>query len=91
MAEEPLTDSVADVVKSSRLIVKNLPKYITCERLKRLFDRYGVVTDCQLKYSADGRFRGFAFVGFLTVESAESAVTSLNGTFVDTARIHVSS
>ncbi|KFD51430.1 hypothetical protein M513_07643, partial [Trichuris suis] len=89
MAEEPLTDSVADVVKSSRLIVKNLPKYITSERLKRLFDRYGVVTDCQLKYSADGRFRGFAFVGFLTVESAESAVTSLNGTFVDTARIHI--
>ncbi|KHJ43656.1 hypothetical protein D918_06161 [Trichuris suis] len=89
MAEEALTESVADVVKSSRLIVKNLPKYITSERLKRLFDRYGVVTDCQLKYSADGRFRGFAFVGFLTVESAESAVTSLNGTFVDTARIHI--
>ncbi|CDW52328.1 RNA binding protein 19 [Trichuris trichiura] len=88
MAKEPLAES-ADVVKSSRLIVKNLPNYINSQRLKRLFDSYGVVTDCQLKYSADGRFRGFAFVGFLTVEAAEAAVSSLNGTFVDTARIHI--
>uniref|UniRef100_A0A5S6R3M4 RRM domain-containing protein n=1 Tax=Trichuris muris TaxID=70415 RepID=A0A5S6R3M4_TRIMR len=89
MAERTSQENSYETSHSSRLIVKGLPKHITEQRLKHLFDNYGVVTDCQLKYSADGRFRGFAFVGFLTVDSAEAAVNELNGTFVDTARIHV--
>jgi len=54
-----------------------------------LFDEYGQITECSLKYTKDGVFRKFAFVGFHSESAAISAVTHRNNTFIDMAKIQV--
>lgn len=73
----------------SRLIVKNLPKNITDGKLKELFSQKGLVTDVQLKYTKDGKFRRFAFVGFKTEEQAVAAKDYFDRTCIETCRISV--
>ncbi|CAC5419503.1 MRD1 [Mytilus coruscus] len=73
----------------SRLIVKNLPNGIKEERLRTLFSTKGEITDCTLKFTKDGRFRKFAFIGYSKDEEAKNAMNSLNKTFIDTSRIQV--
>ncbi|XP_045462313.1 probable RNA-binding protein 19 [Harmonia axyridis] len=72
----------------SRLIVKGLPKAITEDKLRNLFEKYGTVTDIQLKYK-DGKFRQFAFVGYKDENDSKKAIDSLNKTFISTSRITV--
>ncbi|XP_011500758.1 PREDICTED: probable RNA-binding protein 19 [Ceratosolen solmsi marchali] len=71
----------------SRLIVKNLPKNVTEKRLKQLFSEKGLVTDLQLKYTEDGKFRRFAFVGFKSKDQADEALRFFNNSCIDTSRI----
>ncbi|XP_033210187.1 probable RNA-binding protein 19 [Belonocnema kinseyi] len=73
----------------SRLIVKNLPKRVTEAKLKEHFGKEGTITDVQLKYTKDGVFRRFCFIGFKTEEEAQAAVEHFNNTFVDTSKISV--
>ncbi|EZA55442.1 hypothetical protein DMN91_001735 [Ooceraea biroi] len=73
----------------SRLIVKNLPKNVTDVKLKELFSRQGIVTDVQLKYTKDGNFRRFAFIGYKTEEQATLAQSYFDKTCIDTCRISV--
>ena len=72
----------------SRLIVKNLPFSITEAKLRTTFAKHGSVTDLQLKYK-DGKFRGFAFIGYQTDAEAGAAKKYLDGTFVGAAKIKV--
>merc|ERR1712168_158575 len=73
----------------SRIIVKGLPKNIKEQRLKTTFEIHGVITDCSMKYTKDGVFRKFAFIGFQKEESAKLAVDYFNNTFIDTSKISV--
>ncbi|KAL1517600.1 hypothetical protein ABEB36_001341 [Hypothenemus hampei] len=73
----------------SRLIVKNLPKIITEEKLRELFNPNGTITDIQLKYTKQGTFRRFGFIGFQNEEEADRAVQALNNTFINTSKISV--
>jgi multiple RNA-binding domain-containing protein 1 len=54
-----------------------------------LFGKKGEITDCTLKYTKDGRFRKFAFIGFSKETEANDAVRTFNKTFIDTSRIQV--
>lgn len=72
----------------SRLIVKNLPKVVSEQKLRSLFSQKGTITDVQLKYK-DGKFRQFAFIGYENDESAQEAVKFFNDTFVGTSKIRV--
>ena len=83
-------DFFADITNGvmSRLIVKNLPFSITETKLRTTFGKHGTVTDLQLKYK-DGKFRGFAFIGYQTEDEAGSAKKYLDGTFVGAAKIKV--
>ena len=74
----------------SRIIVKNLPKSASDERLRELFSSRGEITDVKLAKTATGTFRRFAFVGFKTSEQAEAAVKYFNKAFMDTCRMGVS-
>jgi RNA recognition motif-containing protein len=47
------------------------------------------VTDLQLKYTKEGKFRGFAFVGYRTEEEANAARNYFNGTYIGAAKIDV--
>ncbi|XP_054272125.1 probable RNA-binding protein 19 [Macrosteles quadrilineatus] len=73
----------------SRLIIKNLPNSITAEKLKERFATKGVVTDIQLKYTSDGKFRHFGFIGFQTKEEADRAVDYFNSTYINQSKITV--
>ncbi|TWW60369.1 RNA-binding protein 19 [Takifugu flavidus] len=73
----------------SRLIVKNLPNGMKEERFKSMFAAFGTVTDCSLKFTKDGKFRKFGFVGFRSEEEANRALAQLNKSFVDTSRVTV--
>ncbi|KAL1272492.1 hypothetical protein QQF64_028354 [Cirrhinus molitorella] len=73
----------------SRLIVKNLPNGMKEDRFCKMFADFGTLTDCTLKFTKDGRFRKFGFVGFKTEEDAKKALTYFNKSFVDTSRITV--
>lgn len=59
------------------------------ERFKSMFAAFGTVTDCSLKFTKDGKFRKFGFVGFKSEEEANKALKHLNNTFVDTSRVTV--
>ncbi|XP_043571783.1 probable RNA-binding protein 19 isoform X1 [Chiloscyllium plagiosum] len=73
----------------SRLIVKNLPSGMKDERFKTLFGAFGTLTDCTLKFTKDGKFRKFGFVGFKTEEEAQAALKHFNKSYIDTSRIAV--
>nr|CAD7445206.1 unnamed protein product [Timema bartmani] len=73
----------------SRLVVKNLPKSVTSEKIRDIFGEKGIVTDVQLKYTKDGKFRRFGFVGFKTPEDANNAINYFNNNFINASRIQV--
>lgn len=47
------------------------------------------MTDIQLKYTKDGKFRQFGFVGFQTEEQAQEAIKFFDKTFIHTSRVTV--
>ena len=73
----------------SRLIVKNLPKEITEERLSKHFSSQGTVTDVKLMRTKDGAFRKFAFVGFQDDTQGLKAMNYFNKTFIDSSKMVV--
>ena len=75
----------------SRVIVKNLPKTITEDRLIKHFSSHGTVTDVKLMKTKDGVFRKFAFVGFQTDDESHKAMGFFNKTFIDSSKIVVES
>lgn len=60
------------------------------ERFRQLFTAFGTLTDCSLKFTKDGKFRKFGFIGFKSEEEAQMALNHFNKSFVDTSRITVS-
>lgn len=62
---------------------------ITEARLRELFGEQGVVTDVQLKYTKEGVFRQFAFVGYQTEEEAAKATIHFHRSCIQTNRIVV--
>jgi len=77
----------------SRLIVKNLPSYITPARLKEHFSQpkgpAGTITDVKVILKQDGTARRFGFVGFKTDEEALKAKEWYDKTFLDSTRLSV--
>ncbi len=77
----------------SRLIVKNLPAYITPEQLRKHFEQAGrpdgTLTDVKVAHKQDGTSRRFGFVGFKTDEEASAAQAWFDKTFLGSTRIFV--
>uniref|UniRef100_A0A1I8MYH3 RRM domain-containing protein n=1 Tax=Musca domestica TaxID=7370 RepID=A0A1I8MYH3_MUSDO len=73
----------------SRIIVKQLPKNVTEEKLRSLFGQKGTITDMQLKYTPDGKFRQFCFIGYQTENEAADAIKYFNNSTIQTSRIKV--
>ncbi|OMJ26405.1 Multiple RNA-binding domain-containing protein 1 [Smittium culicis] len=74
---------------SSRIIVKNLPKRYSEERMKSHFSEKGTVTDVKIMKTLQGDSRKFGFVGFKSEKEAKTAMKYFNGTFIDTSKIIV--
>ncbi|XP_034489664.1 probable RNA-binding protein 19 [Drosophila innubila] len=75
----------------SRIIVKQLPKHISEEKLRNIFGAKGTITDLQLKYTPDGKFRQFCFVGYSSDAEAQEAIKHFNNTCIQTSRVRVES
>lgn len=75
--------------QTSRIIVKNLPKWSTEEQIRKHFGRQGHLTDVKLMHTRSGIFRRFAYIGFANADEAATAVKYFNRTFIDTSRIQV--
>ncbi|VTJ86112.1 Hypothetical predicted protein [Marmota monax] len=60
------------------------------EGFRQLFTAFGALTDCSLKFTKDGKFRNFGFIGFKSEEEAQAALNHFNKSFIDTFRITVS-
>ncbi|KAH8582290.1 5x Mrd1p like [Cryptosporidium sp. chipmunk genotype I] len=83
-------------VNSSRIIIKNLPSYLSEKRLKDHISSIGCnITDVKIvkkrleKNPEVESSRKFGFVGFYSEEDAKKALEYFNGTFIDTCRINV--
>ncbi|CAR27252.1 hypothetical protein ZYGR_0I05260 [Zygosaccharomyces rouxii] len=85
----------------SRIIVKNLPQYLSDDKLKekftkRLVDKYSstnvgnLITDLKILKDRDGQSRRFAFIGYRNEDDAKDAVQFFHRTFIDATRIDVS-
>lgn len=85
----------------SRIIVKNLPTYLTDEKLKerftsRLIQKHStssvgdLITDVKVPRDRQGQSRKFAFIGYRNEDDAVDAVKYFNETFIDTSKIEVS-
>lgn len=71
----------------TRICVKNLPKYVTEDRLRELFSQKGEITDAKLMRTKNGKSRQFAFIGFRTEPEAGEAIKYFNKSYIDTFRI----
>lgn len=57
--------------------------------MRDLFSEKGEITDVQLKFTKDGVFRKFGFVGFSNDNEAAQAIEHFHNTCIDTSRIAV--
>ncbi|KAJ8075742.1 Multiple RNA-binding domain-containing protein 1 [Marasmius tenuissimus] len=77
----------------SRLIIKNLPTYVTPAQLKEHFTQQGspggTLTDVKVAHKQDGTSRRFGFVGYKTDKEAQTAREWFDKTFVGSTRIRV--
>ena len=90
--------------KMSRLIIKNLPPYLTPDALQKHFNgrasknaastsssssKIFTLTDVKVAYKPNGTSRRFGFVGFKTEKEAEEARRWFDKSFIDSMRISV--
>ena len=77
----------------SRLIIKNLPTYVTPAKLREHFEQKGgpggTLTDVKVSSKPDGTSRRFGFVGFKSEQEATAAQKWFDRTFIDSTRINV--
>ena len=83
------TTRTTGTTRTSRLIVKGLPKYADEKRLKDHFSTHGQVTDVKVMRTREGVSRLFGFVGFASVGDAEAAQRYYDRTFMDASKLEV--
>lgn len=76
-------------MEETRIIIKNIPKFLKDKELSEQFSSVGDLTDCKILRTNKGKSRGFAFVGYKTHEQAQKAIDSFNNTFIHTSKIQV--
>ena len=77
----------------SRLIVKNIPAYVTPAKLREHFEQTkgpgGTLTDVKVSSKPDGTSRRFGFIGYKSDTEALAAQRWFDRTFIDSTRISV--
>ena len=63
----------------TKVYVGNLPFSVSDEELNKLFEGYEVEEVSLIKDKFSGRSKGFGFVTFASEESAEKAISEMNG------------
>ncbi|KAJ0256345.1 RNA recognition motif domain-containing protein [Hirschfeldia incana] len=76
--QERIRESGA-VPRFTNVYVKNLPKEITDDELKKTFGKYGEISSAVVVKDESGNSRCFGFVNFESPEAAAVAVEKMNG------------
>eukprot|EP01125_Pyxidicula_operculata_P018401 TRINITY_DN6534_c0_g5_i1.p1 TRINITY_DN6534_c0_g5~~TRINITY_DN6534_c0_g5_i1.p1 ORF type:complete len:926 (-),score=321.38 TRINITY_DN6534_c0_g5_i1:282-3059(-) len=76
-------------MENTRLIVRNIPKHVTEQRLKAHFSQKGEVTDVKIVKTREGQTRKFGFVGYKKLQDAKLAQVYFNKSYLDTSKILV--
>ncbi|CAM8961811.1 unnamed protein product [Rhodiola kirilowii] len=82
----PATKTLS-LASPSRICVKNLPKYVSDDRLREYFSQKGEITDAKLMRTIDGKSRQFAFIGYRSGLEAQEAIKYFDRSFLDSSRI----
>ena len=79
-----------DGYTNSRLIIKNLPKHLTEDRMREHFKNNGefVVTDVKIMRKGN-KSRQFGFVGFKNDRHAKQAKKFFDATYIDTSKVEI--
>ncbi|OQV19388.1 putative RNA-binding protein 28 [Hypsibius exemplaris] len=64
--------------KMGRIIIRNLPFSTKEDDLKNLMAKCGKIMEVRIPLKDDGKMRGFAFVQFQSINSAETAIKMFN-------------
>lgn len=76
--------------RKARLIIRNLPWSVRDpEQLKKIFQKYGAVTDCIIPRKQGGRMSGFAFVTMKKNANAENAIKGSQGLKIEGREVAV--
>ncbi|KAJ7688673.1 hypothetical protein B0H17DRAFT_1160253 [Mycena rosella] len=77
----------------SRLLIQNLPVYVTPARLREHFEQKsgpgGTITDAKVALKPDGTSRRFGFIGYKTEKQALTAKEWFHRSFIDSTKIKV--
>jgi len=73
-----------------KLLIRNLDRSITQEKLKGLFQEFGAVQSCNLVIDRDtGESKGFGFVEMPKIGDAKAAIKNLNNKTIGSNKIRV--
>lgn len=85
---EPYVSKSNESVGIKTVITRNLPRDITVEQLRHVFERYGPIKDIYIPKNMDrtspyfGTLKGFALIKFLTAKDAMAAYENEYGHLV---------
>lgn len=72
---------------TTRIILKNLPPYLSQEAFTKHFQAHSSPTDARLQTSKSGKSRRFGFLGFAQPDAAANAVEYWNNTYIGSTKI----
>ncbi|KAL3156561.1 hypothetical protein ABBQ38_000851 [Trebouxia sp. C0009 RCD-2024] len=73
----------------TNVYVKNLPDSVDDQKLNQMFSEHGSVTSAIVMKNDDDTSRGFGFVNFEDADSAQAAVSALNGKEMEDKELYV--
>ena len=74
----------------SNVFIRGLPASLDQLTLQQLFQSFGAIESCRLqKDPSTGQSKGYGFVKFATIEAAEHAIKSLDGSSLSGSQIQV--
>ena len=82
-------DKSDNQTKCSRIVIKNLPKFITEDEIRDIFIKKGYITDINMIRDVNGNFRRVAFVGYRKIDEAADALKWFNNSLVKNHKISV--
>lgn len=75
-------DVRSKLLRDANLVVKNLPKCIDDKLLMDIFSRYGSILSVKVATYPNGMSKGYGFVQFEREDSAQKAISSIDGEVV---------
>ncbi|XP_042389951.1 polyadenylate-binding protein 2-like isoform X1 [Zingiber officinale] len=74
---------------AANIFIKNLDKTINNKALHEIFSTFGNILSCKVATDASGQSKGYGFVQFDQEESAQTAISKLNGMLVNDKLVFV--